>query len=345
MTTMQRLRPFLPVIAVLGAGVAALWLWVPRAEDGRNHDAQPETIEYSGEALLPLPPVPDLPPRKVALGKALFMDGRLSHDNSLACSGCHDLGSGGHDRRRVSVGVGGAIGKVNAPTVFNACMNFAQFWDGRATTLEEQAAGPVHNPAEMASNWDEVIAKLKADPRMLMEFRAVYPDGITAANIVDAIASFERVLLTENSPLDRFLRGDRQALDARARDGYERFRDLGCISCHQGVNVGGNMFQHFGIMADYLGRPNRRPPPTSADLGRYNVTGREEDRNVFKVPSLRNVALTAPYFHDGSAATLEEAVAIMGHYQLGRELSKEEIASLVAFLNAMTGERPAILAQ
>jgi cytochrome c peroxidase len=196
----------------------------------------------------------------------------------------------------------------------------------------------------MGSNWDEVIVKLRADAHVRHEFRQIYPDGITAANIVDAIATFERVLLTQNAPFDRFLRGDQQAIDARTKAGYRRFQDLGCASCHQGVNIGGNMFQRFGVMVDYLGRPGRKQPATAADLGRFNVTGRDEDRNVFKVPSLRNVALTAPYFHDGSAATLDEAVAIMGRYQLGRDLTKEEIASLVAFLSSLTGERPAILA-
>jgi cytochrome c peroxidase len=339
-----RIRRFVPVIALAGACVAALWLWWPRADrPDHDHAAVDPGIEHSGEALLPLPPVPDLPPRKVALGKALFLDRRFSHDDSQSCGSCHDLATSGHDPRRVSIGVDGKPGMVNAPSVFNACLNFVQFWDGRASSLEEQAAGPVHNPIELASSWDEVIGKLRADPAVQREFRAVYADDISATNIVDAIAAFERVLLTENAPFDRFLRGDAQAINAKVKAGYQRFRDLGCASCHQGANIGGNMFQRFGVMADYLGRPGRKQPATAADLGRFNVTGRAEDRNVFKVPSLRNVALTAPYFHDGSAATLEEAVAIMGRYQLGRELTRDETTALVAFLNSLTGERPAVL--
>ncbi len=340
----DRTTRFLSVAVFLVAAVAIAWLWLSRHEDMPGPGMSMAVVERAGEALAPLPPVPDLPAGKVSLGKTLFVDVRLSHDNSLSCASCHDLATAGHDRRRVSVGVGGAEGSVNAPTVFNASLNFVQFWDGRAGSLEEQAAGPVHNPKEMASNWDEVIGKLQADDGFRLEFLRAYPDGITASNLVDAIATFERTLLTENAPFDRYLRGDEHAIDARAREGYRHFRELGCVSCHQGVNIGGNMFQRFGVMADYFESPSPpRPMTTAADLGRFNVTGREEDRKVFKVPGLRNVALTAPYFHDGSTASLEDAVAVMGRYQLARELSKEEIATLVAFLNTLTGDKPASL--
>ncbi|MCX8017761.1 MAG: c-type cytochrome, partial [Rhodocyclaceae bacterium] len=259
---------------------------------------------------------------------------RLSRDNSLACSGCHDLERGGVDHRPVSIGVGGAVGGINAPTVFNSAYNFVQFWDGRAATLEEQAAGPVHNPLEMDSNWPEVIAKLSADASYREAFAALYRDGITPANIVDAIATFERTLVTPDARFDRYLRGEQNVLTPLELEGWRRFRDLGCTSCHQGMLLGGNMFQKFGVLRDYFG--NR--PTTSADLGRYNVTGREEDRHVFKVPSLRNVALTAPYFHDASAADLAQAVATMGRHQLGRELSPRDIEAIVAFLHTLTGQ-------
>lgn len=330
----------LAAVTVLAAG---LWLWLPRHQDEQVAGSRLLVESHSGESLVALPPLPRLPAAKVALGKALFQDVRLSRDNSIACASCHDLQKFGDDGRPVSQGVGGALGSVNAPSVFNASLNFAQFWDGRAATLEEQAAGPVHNPLEMASDWATVIAKLEADATFSSEFRRVYPEGITAANLADAIATFERTLQTENSPFDRFLRGDGGALDGKARLGYQRFRDLGCASCHQGANIGGNMFQRFGIMEDYLNSVARRRPPIQADLGRFNVTGLEVDRQVFKVPSLRNVAETPPYFHDGSAATLEEAIAIMGRYQLGRNLSREEVESLAAFLKSLTGERPASL--
>ncbi|MCX8086167.1 MAG: cytochrome-c peroxidase [Rhodocyclaceae bacterium] len=300
--------------------------------------AQPVASESgsaaSGDIVTPLPEPPALPAAKVALGERLFKEPRLSRDNSLACASCHRLEAGGVDHRPVSIGVGGAVGNINAPTVFNSALQFAQFWDGRAATLEEQAAGPVHNPVEMASNWEQVIAKLSADEGYRQAFAALYPDGITAANIVDAIATFERTLITPNARFDRFLRGEQEALTALELKGWQRFRELGCASCHQGRLLGGNMFQKFGVLRDYFsGRPI-----TAADLGRYNVTRREEDRHVFKVPSLRNVALTAPYFHDASAADLPQAVAVMGRHQLGRDLSHEDIEAIVAFLHTLTGE-------
>ncbi len=298
-------------------------------------------VEHSGEALVPLPPVPRQSPEKVALGKSLFQDVRLSQDNTLSCAGCHDLATFGHDARRFSLGVGGKKGNVNAPSVFNSGLNFVQFWDGRAASLEEQVAGPLHNPVEMASDWENTIRKLKADDAFRSAFQHVYPDGITPENVADAIAAFERSLLTENAPFDRYLRGDRRAISARAEAGYRSFRDFGCASCHQGVNVGGNMFQRFGVMMNYFEDRASTRPSTKADLGRFNVTGREEDRYVFKVPSLRNVAETAPYFHDGSVASLKETVAIMGRYQLGRELSADEVDLLISFLKTLTGKRPA----
>lgn len=332
--------------ALVLLGAVAVIVWVMRSDSNPDPGIMVLTIaEHGGEAISPLPLAPNLPPEKVALGRKLFSDVRLSRDNTLSCASCHDLATAGHDRRRVSVGVGGAEGSVNAPSVFNAALNFAQFWDGRAGNLEEQASGPVHNPVEMASSWPEAIAKLNEDEAFLREFKRTYPEGITPANLVDAIATFERTLLTANAPFDRFLSGDQQAIDARAQLGYRRFQELGCASCHQGVNVGGNMFQRFGIMTDYSDSGRVGRPETPADLGRFNVTGREEDRYVFKVPSLRNVALTAPYFHDGSAATLDEAVATMGRVQLGLELSRDEIDSVKSFLEALTGERPASLLQ
>jgi cytochrome c peroxidase len=332
-----------PLAAVFGIGVVSLWLWFPRDYTEDAPAARTEIVAFGGDALVPLPSPPALSADKVALGLALFKDVRLSRDNSLSCASCHDLKGAGHDGRTVSLGVDGAQGSVNAPTVFNASLNIAQFWDGRAATLEDQASGPVHNPVEMATSWPEVIAKLGADAAFRRDFLRVYPGGISPGNIVDAIATFERSLLTENSPFDRYLRGESNAIGERAKLGYRYFRELGCISCHQGVNVGGNMFQRFGVMADYFADRAKLRPVGAADLGRFNVTGREEDRHVFKVPSLRNVALTAPYFHDGSVGSIEEAVAIMGRYQLGRELSKDEVLALVAFLQTLTGNHPASL--
>ncbi len=297
-----------------------------------KHSLQ-STLSGSG-ALLPLPPVPDLPADKVALGKRLFFDKRLSHDDTIACATCHRLDSGGSDRQPASFGVNGGKGEVNAPTVFNSSLNFVQFWDGRAASLEEQAAGPVHNPLEMASNWAEVIPKLSRDENYRQEFSRIYKQGITGDTIVDAIATFERTLLTPNSRFDRFLRGEKEALDPLERSGYQRFLDYGCASCHQGAGIGGNMFQRFGVMGSYLKEDAGR----KSDLGRFNVSGLTRDKNVFKVPSLRNVYVTPPYFHDGSAQSLDDAVIAMGRYQLGRELSDEDIKALTAFLKTLTGE-------
>ena len=329
----------LALIAAAGGVLFAYWHWLP-SKDLSPPDPAVFSVR-TAEAVLPLPPVPDLPAEKVALGKTLFLDPRLSHDNTISCGSCHSLSTAGHDKRRFSVGVGGLVGGVNAPSVFNAALNFVQFWDGRAASLEEQAAGPVHNPLEMASDWKEVLAKLNDDDALVRRFELVYRQRPSADNIVDAIATFERTLLTVNSPFDRYLRGDEQAIDADAKAGFRLFKDVGCASCHQGANFGGNMFQRFGVLDDLARVRFDGKPFGEADFGRFNVTHREEDRYVFKVPGLRNVALTAPYFHDGSVARLEDAVAVMGKSQLGRDLSAEEIRRLVAFLHTLTGERPA----
>ena len=288
----------------------------------------------NGEPLQPLPPTPELAPEKVSLGEKLFYEPRLSGSNSVACTSCHNLAHGGADVRRYSTGANNTPGVVNTPSVFNASLNFAQFWDGRATTLEQQAVEPLLDPNEMAASWASLLAKLQADPNYVQAFNAIYSDGITQANLIDALVTFERSLITQNAPFDRYLKGDHAALNALEIDGYRRFKDYGCASCHQGDNIGGNMFQRFGVMANYFATRAL----TRADLGRFNVTGREEDRYVFKVPSLRNVAVTAPYFHDGSATTLEQAVTVMGRYQLGRELSPEDVRALSAFLRTLTGE-------
>lgn len=286
------------------------------------------------EPIQPLPTV-QLDAAKVALGKRLFHEPRLSRDNTIACASCHGLDQGGVDRLRVSKGVGGAEGGINAPTVFNSGLNFRQFWDGRATSLEEQADGPVHAAPEMASSWPAIIAKLQQAPEYARAFAAVYPVGITAQTIKDALATFERSLVTP-SRFDRYLRGDATAITAEEKQGYDLFKSYGCIACHQGVNVGGNMFQYFGVMGNYF---QERGKITEADYGRYNVTKKEQDRFMFKVPSLRNVALTPPYFHDGTATTLEEAVVVMAKYQLGRTVPERDRSLIIHFLRSLTGEQ------
>jgi len=280
---------------------------------------------------------PEVNLARATLGRRLFHDGRLSGDGTIACSTCHSLDHGGAEDRRTSVGIGGAVGPINAPTVLNSGFMFVQFWDGRAEDLEAQARGPVNNPGEMGSDFTRVIANLSADPTYVSEFATVFPDGITEANIVGAIAEYERSLVTPGR-FDRFLNGETDALTADERRGYEVFQEVGCTSCHRGPAVGGTMYQRMGLVRDYFAE--RGTPVTDADLGRYNVTHAEEDRHRFKVPTLRNIALTAPYLHDGSQATLPDVVRVMGRYQLGRELDDEQVRVLVAFLGSLTGDLP-----
>ena len=233
-----------------------------------------------------------------------------------------------------SIGIGGVRGLINVPTVFNSGFNFVQFWDGRAATLEEQIDGPVNSPIEMGSSWPEVVGKLRGEPSYVAAFKDIYGNGINRQNVVDAIATFERSLFTPNSRFDRFLLGETDQLDEHERNGYELFKSYGCISCHQGVNIGGNMFQTFGVFGNYF---SDRGDVTEVDYGRFNITGDDLDRYVFKVPSLRNVELTAPYFYDGSAATLADAIDVMAKYQLGRLLPAKDRDALVAFLQTLTG--------
>ena len=287
------------------------------------------------EPIKPIPEQVDVDPAKVELGRTLFHDTRLSKDGSISCASCHDLASGGDDGRRVSIGVDGKPGMINSPTVFNAGFNFKQFWDGRSDTLEDQADGPVQSAIEMGSVWPDVVAKLYQDADYPGQFEAIYPDGITRTAIKDAIAEFVRSLITPNSRFDRWLRGDTAALTRQEERGYRLFKQYGCVSCHQGVNVGGNMFQVFGVLNDYF---RRRGNITDADLGRYAVTGNEEDRHAFKVPSLRMAAMTAPYLHDGSAATLRDAVDAMFEFQLGREAPDQDKEDIVSFIKTLVGQ-------
>jgi cytochrome c peroxidase len=317
------------IIVVAFTGMFRLWSASPSTQ------APPTFTPKEHEPIKPIPLAVSLDARKVALGRMLFHEPMLSHDNTLSCASCHDLRKGGADRRIHSIGIHQAEGSINTPTVFNIGGNFKQFWDGRAATLEEQLDGPIQSPSEMGSTWDEVVGKLRAAPAYAGPFNEIYPDGIQAKNIKDALAQFERSLITPNSRFDKFLRGDDAALSADEKEGYRKFKSYGCTSCHQGVNVGGNMFETMGAMADYFAN---RSGATKADNGRFNVTGREEDRHVFKVPALRNVALTGPYLHDGSASTLEMAVSAMGRYQLGQRLPEKDVEQIVQFLKTLTGE-------
>lgn len=292
------------------------------------------TYLHAAEAITPLPLNPEYDISKAALGKELFFDPLLSKDGTVSCASCHDLQNGGDDGLKVSVGINGNLGNINAPTVYNAANNFRQFWDGRAKDLAEQAMGPIENPVEMGNSFENLIETLRKTPYD-KTFDTLYGDGITKANIVDAIAEFEKALITPNAPFDRYLRGDEEALTPDQHEGYALFKSKGCISCHHGVNVGGNLYNKFGVVED----------TNSTHLGRYNVTKRERDKYFFKVPTLRNIEHTAPYFHDGSAKTLEDAVKVMASYQLGRYLSEDELNKIVAFLHTLSGEIPAMAKQ
>lgn len=289
----------------------------------------------SDEPLQPIPQSLKQDPVRAGIGRLLFHDARLSGNGRVSCASCHDLAKGGVDGLARSSGLRGGLTDVNAPTVFNAALNFKQFWNGRADTLEDQVDQVIQNPVEMGSKWEDVVLKVSQDPKYKSAFTGAYKDGVTKANIQNAIATFERTLITPNSRFDRYLRGEAAAISDLEKAGYARFKQYGCVACHQGVNVGGNMFQKFGVMGNYF---DKRGNPTQADLGRYLVTKAENDKHVFKVPSLRNVALTAPYFHDASAKTLEEAVDVMFRYQLGRVASREDKESIVKFLRTLTGE-------
>jgi cytochrome c peroxidase len=274
-------------------------------------------------------------PAKVELGRMLYFERRLSASGRLSCNSCHDLASYGVDNQPTSLGHRNQRGTRNSPTVYNAAAHFAQFWDGRAATVEEQAKGPILNPVEMAMPSEAAaVAAIRSVPEYVGQFQAAFPgeaDPITFDNIANAIGAFERKLVTP-SRWDRFLEGDGRALNAEERAGLHWFMHSGCAGCHSGTLVGGNSFQRLGAAAPY---------PETSDLGRFQVTRQAFDRMIFKVPSLRNVEMTAPYFHNGKVATLDEAVARMARYQLGVELTPDEKRVVIAWLKTLTGVLPA----
>jgi cytochrome c peroxidase len=331
-------RPFVAMhwAARLDAGERqAILDWV---QDARAAQAAPGVPEPMRAHLIrPVPASLEHDPAKAALGRKLYHDKRLSGDDTLSCASCHDLARGGTDNETVSDGIRRQMGGINAPTTFNAALNFAQFWDGRAPTLEAQAGGPPLNPVEMGSTgWPQIVGKLNKDRALRSEFEAVYPEGFSEKTITSAIAEFERTLLTPNSRFDRFLAGDEAALTASEKHGYRVFVEKGCATCHAGELLGGKSFEVMGRRADYF--KARNDVMTVADDGRYSVTGDEADRHYFKVPTLRNVARTSPYFHDGSKRTLSGAVDAMATFQLGAPLRENELHDVVGFLETLTGE-------
>ena len=295
------------------------------------------TAERAGEPVRPIVANTNVDQRKVALGYDLYHDTRLSVDNTVSCATCHGLNTGGVDNLQYSKGVANNIGGVNAPTTYNAVYNFVQFWDGRAKTLAEQAAGPPLNPIEMAStSFDEIIAKLAKEKQYVEAFKSIYADGITEANITNAIEEFERTLITPNSKFDKWLLGDNEALSADEVQGYELFKTNNCATCHVGANLGCESYELMGLRHHYFDA--RGTELTEEDNGRFKQTKDERDRHRFKVPGLRNIELTWPYYHDGTRATMEEAVRDMALYQCDITLNDSEVAAIVAFMCTLTGE-------
>ncbi len=287
------------------------------------------------EPIAPITAPVSLDPAKLALGEKLFHDPRLSHDAVFACDSCHKLDRGGDDGEARATGADGKPLDFNAPTLFNAVLNFRLNWRGNFRTIEKQNEAALLDPSIMNTSWEELLPKLRSDPDYSTRFAQSYGRPPDQESVLDALAAFQRSLVTPHSRFDRYLQGDRNALTAEEEHGYQLFKAFGCVACHQGANVGGNLFQKFGIFADpFAGEKTQ----SEADLGRFAITGQETDRHVFRVPSLRNVALTAPYFHDGRTASLDEAVRIMARNQLGRELGEHDVSLLVKFLGTLTGE-------
>jgi cytochrome c peroxidase len=272
-------------------------------------------------------------PALVELGKKLFFDTRLSKSGFISCNSCHNLSMGGSDNLKTSIGHNWSKGPINAPTVLNSSLNLAQFWDGRAADLKEQAGGPIANPGEMASSHALSVHILQSIPGYVEEFKKVFgSDKVDIDKVTKAIAAFEETLVTPNSRFDQYLKGNKKAITSQELAGYKLFKESGCVACHNGPALGGNSFQKMGVVEPYKS--------TTGGDGRSGVTGKDADRFNYKVPTLRNVELTYPYFHDGEAATLKEAVDIMGRLQLGRKFSEDENAKIVAFLNTLTGDQP-----
>ena len=285
------------------------------------------------EPIQPIRPVQEINLAQVELGKKLYFDPRLSKSGFISCNSCHNLSMGGTDNLKTSIGHNWQQGPINAPTVLNSSLNLAQFWDGRAADLKEQAGGPIANPGEMAFSHTLAVGLLESIPGYLVAFKQVFnTDKIAIDEVTQAIAEFEKTLVTPNSRFDQWLLGDKDALNADELAGYQLFKNSGCVACHNGPAVGGNSFQKMGVVEPYK--------TESGAEGLAAVTGKDADRFKFKVPTLRNVEMTYPYFHDGEAETLTEAVDIMGRLQLGKKFSEKENTQIVAFLKTLTGDQP-----
>lgn len=306
---------------VITASVAALFA------------ASPAPSAAAEEPIQPIQATKVQDPAAVELGKKLFFDPRLSKSGFISCNSCHNLSMGGSDNLKTSIGHNWQQGPINSPTVLNSSLNVAQFWDGRAKDLEAQAGGPIANPGEMAFTHELAVEMLQSIPGYATEFRQVFKsDKIDIQAVTHAIAAFEETLVTPNSRFDKWLKGDKKALSSNELEGYRLFKDSGCVACHNGPAVGGNSFQKMGVVEPYK---SKNPAE-----GRFAVTGKDADRFNFKVPTLRNVEMTYPYFHDGAADTLPEAVNTMARIQLGKKFTTDENLKVVAFLKTLTGDQP-----
>ncbi len=286
------------------------------------------------EPIQPIEPAKDINAPMAELGKKLYFDPRLSKSGFISCNSCHNLSMGGTDNLKTSIGDHWQQGPINAPTVLNSSMNLAQFWDGRAADLKAQAGGPIANPGEMAFTHELAVEVLESIPAYVAEFKQAFgKEGVDIDKITDAIAEFEKTLVTPNARFDQWLKGDKTALTSDEVAGYNLFKSSGCTGCHNGAAVGGNSYQKMGVVEPYQAK--------SPAEGRVAVTGKDADRFLFKVPTLRNVEMTYPYFHDGEAETLTEAVDVMGRLQLGKKFNDKENAQVVAFLKTLTGDQPA----
>ncbi|MBZ8138361.1 cytochrome C biogenesis protein CcsA [Rubrivivax gelatinosus] len=307
--------------------------WAPVALAAASVLAVGAAVAQSQEPIQPIVPPQQINLGMVELGKKLYFDPRLSKSGFISCNSCHNLSMGGTDNIKSSIGDKWQQGPINAPTVLNSSLNVAQFWDGRAADLKAQAGGPIANPGEMAFSHTLAIGMLESIPAYLREFKQVFgKDKIDIDQVTLAIAEFEKTLVTPNSRFDQWLLGKTDALAPNELAGYKLFKESGCVGCHNGPAVGGNSFQKMGVVAPYKA--------SSPAEGRSAVTGKDADRFNFKVPTLRNVEMTYPYFHDGAANTLTEAVDTMGRLQLGKKFTPDENAKIVAFLKTLTGDQP-----
>jgi cytochrome c peroxidase len=325
-------KSFVAALSIL-ASLSACSSKTPPKPAEEKATQSPVTKVRDNEPLKIIPPVKVADKALVELGKKLYFDPRLSKSGFISCNSCHNLSMGGSDNLKTSIGHKWHQGPINAPTVLNSSLNLAQFWDGRAKDLKEQAGGPIANPGEMGYTHELAVAELQTIPGYVEEFKQVFgTDTIDIEKVTKAIAAFEETLVTPNSRFDKWLAGDDNAITKEEREGYELFKSSGCTTCHNGEAVGGSSFQKMGVVEPYK--------TANAAEGRKGVTGKDADRFNFKVPTLRNVELTYPYFHDGAAQTLNQAVETMGQIQLGKKFSPEENAKIVAFLKTLTGDQP-----